>query len=568
MLKINTFNTIFLHGNTWSVLSLPVIGIFLYNDILSYSFILYDDLEYINRIIINTNDIRSTLNWVFTGLVNNNWSPLTLISLVIDYKIYGDYYGGYHLTSLIIHILNSILVYFLFREILNNKIHPYLIALIFLVHPLNVETVTWIAERKGVLSAFFSLGSILLYLKYKKSSLPKTYYLVSLVLFILALMTKAVFVTLPLIFLLILWYRDHLPIKKLFSIDSIITVVPFLVVSLVFILITFYIHNKTGALVANEYNSLSSRIYNANNSYFLYLYKVLYPFDLSIYYPFKEIPIYKIFINFGLIIAVSYISYMNRFKRRYVVFGVLWYTILVIPVIGIIQTGAHSHADRYTYLPLIGIFLIIFLLLSELMKLINKNFIFYKIAGIFFIVILMIISYVQNKKWRSNLILFQHAYEIDNENYIATINLSRIYIVSNNISKGMLFYEKSKKLVPNSLQMYELISHDLDDKNEHELVIYVLNDLIRLNNVGVQAYLNIATLRVRHNDYRKAINILLRAKKSNVTSSELDYLLAYSYFQINNKVEAENILKPYSVSGDMSVKMNLLLEEIQDSDSN
>jgi len=539
-----------------------VVGIILYHKTITFEFIFYDDPIYINNIIFNSNNVWGTLTWAFTDIVNANWSPLTILSLVIDFKIYGVNAGGYHSTNIILHCFNAILVFFILCRLLKNTRVSFLVALLFLIHPVNVEAVSWISERKGLLASFFTLISLVYFYKFKETH-NKYFYSLSILFFFFGLMSKSVFVVLPLIFLLVSWYNfnyERFSYKK-----EIVVVLPFLILAFIFGLFTIYIHSKSGAVISDEFIPFYERLFNALNSYVIYLQQLFHPFNLSINYEYKLIPYTTTIINISVITLIFVIAYKFREKYKYVIFGLLWFTILLLPVLGFIQSGFTAHADRYLYLPGVGIYLIVVMFLNDFSK---KSYVSPIMINIFYyliITILMVVTWVQYDNWRTTVHLFEHAYSIDNNNYVANMNLANIYIIKGSYNRGLRHYEKAKSITPTHHAIYFLLSKNLVLAKKYDLALTILNDLLEIDNKNFKANLNVAKILIQQGNYNKAIDTLIKITPEQEKTSEITYFLALSYFKNSNYDKAIDTINSNVkiFNGLYSDKFNVLIENIK-----
>ncbi len=546
------------------IFSLFVIGIALYHKVVYYDFVSYDDTIYMSALY----DIFSkggVLLWTLTEVVNSNWSPVTLLSLALDYKLYGLNAGGFHVTSLLLHSFNTALVFLIINSIFEDKNKSFFITLLFLIHPLNVETVVWVSERKGMLAALFTLLSLYFFLKFNQGNYKKIFYSLSLASFCLALLAKAVFVALPLIFILIEWYICKAKARDFYLAKTFYNAIPFLLVSLLIGTLTIWVHSATGAIASNEINPIHHRLGNAVTSFLIYLKQLFYPFQLTVMYRYKIIPIHIVIGSIVIISGMAFVVYNNRIKRPYLLFSILWYTLFLLPVLGIIQSGYHAHADRYAYIPLIGAYIAIVFLFSEFIKWINIRPIIIRSAVSMFIVMLMFISWVQISTWKNTLYLFQHTLTIDSDNYAANTNLAVFLMLNGNIPKGMEHYNRARKITPFYINMYDTISRNLTILQKPDMAVKVLYDLISNHKNFVRAYIKIAKIRINQQQYLNAKNILLKAikiVKTDKTKTEINYLLAYSYLNLNQKELAIAILRDSVKIGEYGDKVNIFLNEL------
>lgn len=466
-----------LTNNKIVFLLLTLLAIVIYHDAVSHDFILYDDQLYLYPIINNESDLFSMIAWAFASNVNSNWHPITVISLIIDYKLYDLNPAGFHVTSISLHIFNSFLV-FLIVKLLTNKNIALIVAIVFVIHPLNVETTSWIAERKGILGAFFALTTIFMFMNYELS-LRKRFYFIAITSFLLALMSKAVFVTLPFVLVTLDIYFNIIKNKKITFItirNSLIKVVPFLLVSLVVGLATISAHTQSGALGINTLYPLDVRILKAIATTPIYLKQLIYPIGLYLPYPFyvpSKIEIYSgLFIL--TIITLASLRYIKSSPTFFL--GWFWYIILLLPVSGILQSGHHAHADRYAYLPMIGILIFVAVFISQKVnKLeINKNMM--KFVFVLGVIFLSTISLFQHSHWKNSATLFNNTYFNDKTNYLANAIIAKQHISNGEIETGMQYYKQARDSSPTFMDLYASISRALIDKDAYDRATYVLEN--------------------------------------------------------------------------------------------
>lgn len=325
----------------------------------AFDFISADDPFYVTANTRVTSGLTpGGIAWAFTTGHAGNWHPLTWLSHMIDAALYGPSAGGHHISSVALHAANAVLL-FLFLLRTTGAVHrSAFVALVFAVHPLNVESVAWIAERKNVLSTLFWLLTMLAYLAWVKQRGVRRYAL-ALVLFTLGLMAKPMLVTLPIVLLLLdLWPlgRGGVGIKAL-----LFEKLPFATLAAVSSVVTFVVQRQEGLTISLVQFPPGVRLANAVVSYGAYLQKMVWPTNLCILYPHlgDALPAWKVAVSGALIAAATGAAILVRRNRPEVAVGWFWYLITLVPVIGFVQVGAQAMADRYAYVPLIGIFILI-----------------------------------------------------------------------------------------------------------------------------------------------------------------------------------------------------------------
>jgi hypothetical protein len=321
-----------------------------------FDFVNFDDQLYVTEnSIIQSGITLDGIRWAFSSKYFGLWNPLVWLSFMFDYQLYGLNAGGYHLTNLILHLMSALLLFWLFCRMTGEIWKSAFVAALFALHPLHVESVAWISERKDVLSAFFWMLTLCLYVYYTEKPAVRRYLLV-LFSFVLALLSKPMVVTLPLILILL----DYWPLKRFESKKANLVLwhlkekFSFFVLSIILVIVTLY--NPDKQETSFKAISLSSRLANAPVSFVTYLEKTFWPHDMAVFYPFStQIPIWQVIGAFLLIIIITAAVIVMAKRLPYFFAGWMWFAITIVPVIGIIQIGDFAMADRYHYLPSIGI---------------------------------------------------------------------------------------------------------------------------------------------------------------------------------------------------------------------
>ncbi|HOT49726.1 MAG TPA: hypothetical protein PLI07_02035, partial [Candidatus Hydrogenedentes bacterium] len=334
----------------WIYPLLAVLTVAVFSPVFQADFVNYDDDFYYTA---NT-QVRAplsfqTVRWAFTTVYFNNWHPLTWLSHAVDHHFFGLNPRGPHLVNLALHVLNSFLVFGLFRTAAAGKARTtaaaWLLAALFAVHPLHVESVAWISERKDLLGGFFGLLAVRVYLAYVRRPSPGAYAGVAACM-LLSLMSKSMLVTLPLLLL----FMDYWPLGRKKGWLPVLEKLPLLILSLCFSAVAM-------SLKTEQTESAWNRLLYVPIAYVRYLHKTFWPVDLAVYYPFPSSPIspYWLFLCMGGLAAVTGLAFALRSRHPYMLVGWLWFATALAPASGAIQIGGHCMADRYMYLPLIGI---------------------------------------------------------------------------------------------------------------------------------------------------------------------------------------------------------------------
>lgn len=314
--------------------------------------------------------------WAFTTTEACFWHPLVWLSYMLEYTLFGEKPFIYHLTNLLLHIANTLLLFAVLNRMTHSAWGSWFVAALFAVHPLHVESVAWIAQRKDVLSTLFFMLTLLAYVRYVSCQRLGTYLAVT-ALFALGLMSKPMLVTLPFVLLLIDYWplcrtglTNFSSLKKEQTMTLIAEKVPLLVLSLCSSAIAIFAQKGGGALANLQTFPLGIRLANSLVAYVVYLYKTIWPQSLAVFYPHPgdSLSAWQVVGATLLLAVITFFVLMVGKRVPFIPVGWFWYVVTLIPVIGLVQVGSHAMADRYTYVPLIGIFILITWGVSDLVK--------------------------------------------------------------------------------------------------------------------------------------------------------------------------------------------------------
>ena len=515
------------------ILLLILIPIFSYGQLFSHKFVNYDDETYLIYLIgINNQGLLSVVSSISTDIVNANWHPVTLLSLFIDFSISGGSPAWFHLSNLIIHVLNGIILFVILNHFSFDKRISFLVALLFLLHPVQVEAVSWVAERKGLLAAFFALLSTLFYLMHIEKD-KRIFLFFSAAMFAMSLLSKASLIMLPILLLMIDWW----PMGRINSASDLAKKVKekylFILIAVLFSIITIYVHGKSGALTDISTISISERLIHIFVIYKQYLQQFIYPFELSVFYPYERGRHWlQIFFAIIILVSITIIAVKKINKFPYILFGWSWFIVMLFPVAGLVQTGGHDHADRYMYFPIIGLLIIAILLTVEICTRFNVRPLIKYGATISFIIILSIITFITIIPWKNTYTLFFNALMYTENNYIAHRNLSTAYLSDGILDDGMMHYEKARSIRPDFVSLYDGVSHKLTLIKEYDLAVKVLSDGIESGIENGEIYRKIAQIELVNKNYNKAIEGFIKAKSINPGLSGVSYGLAYANYSL------------------------------------
>ena len=549
-------------------------------------FINYDDQAYVNKNSHIQNGLTiDGIRWAFTTGYQGNWHPLTWMSHMLDVELFGLRPWGHHLTNLLLHIANTLLLFFVFQRMTRVFWQSTFVAALFALHPLHVESVAWVAERKDVLSALFwmlTMGAYCFYVE--RPNLLR--YLTILLLFILGLMAKPMLVTLPFVLLLL----DYWPLRrfdqersnqeiqtklsksassdnqKRKSRKGVATIIekevkpqtsvtseyrweiirhllwektPFFAMAAISSLVTYITQQGVGAVQSIQILPLSGRISNALVSYIAYIGKTIWPNNLAYFYPYPKFwQPWQVLGAALVVIAITLLIILNAKRFQYLTVGWLWYIGTLVPVIGFVQVGSQARADRYTYIPLIGLFIMTVWGIPVLLKkwrYRNKVLIASStltLSGLF------IVTWIQVGYWQNSLTLSDHALKVTNYNYAAYCNRGNAYKNLGNYSQAIVDYDKAIELDPAIAEAYYCRGNAYVALGNEKQAIEDYDRAIEINPTIAEAYINRAYIYVTHGNEKQAIEDANRAIEINPTIAEAYIIRGNAYKGIGNDNQA------------------------------
>jgi len=489
----------------------------IYSQVQDHEFLNYDDNKYVtDNLNVQAGFTRESINWALTTSYFSEWQPITWLSYILDYQLYGLNPKGYHQTSLFFHIANSLILFMVLLRMTGALWQCSFVAALFAFHPLNVESVAWAAERKNVLSTLFWLLTMWAYIRYAEKPNIKRYG--SMILFfILGLMSKPMLVTLPFALLLL----DYWPLRRLkFEQERggnetsekntarrsevfrlVLEKIPLFLLSVVFSIINFIAATKSLQAFSVP---LKERIIHSLITYLAYLQKMFWPSKLSSFYPYPENDLsvtQGIFCGMALV-GITIISIRLIRKAPYFAVGWFWYLGTLVPVIGIfVQPGGQAMADRYAYVPLIGIFIIVAWGVPELIsKWRYKEKVLSVSAGII-IPILLITTWWQVSHWKNSITIFKHAIRVTDKKYPNTArihnNLGVALFAKQKNEEAISHYKMAIKLKPDYAQAHYNLGFALFQKGEIKEAIDHYRETLKLKPDLVVAQKNLETALLR-----------------------------------------------------------------------
>jgi len=428
----------------------------------SHDFINFDDPGYVTANPVVKGGLSvANIAWAFTATVMSNWHPLTWLSHMLDVQLFGLNPAGHHLMSVFVHATAAVILFQLLAEVTGAVWQSFFVALLFSIHPLHVESVAWVAERKDVLSAALGFLALLCYARYGKNRGTRWYFF-ALLAFALGLMAKPMLVTIPLVMLLLDWWplsrygsvdgRELVLDGKVRTLPRLVTEkIPFFVLSGLSCVITIYGQHHGGAMATLDRVPLWSRVENALVAYVKYLGLMFWPHDLGILYPFPKVLSHlQAIAAFFCLVTISFLVVRYRRRFPYLVTGWLWHIITLLPVIGLLQVGGQSMADRYTYIPLIGPFIICCWLTPELLqRWPHRKAVLGVIAGVA-LGSLGAATWHQIGYWKNDLTLYRHTLAVTTDNYLILNNYGTALDARGDHAGAYTYFQEALKANPAS----------------------------------------------------------------------------------------------------------------------
>lgn len=498
-----------------SCVILIILGLFSYRQSLNNGFTNWDD-----DVMLLQNPLVHSLSSgniakIFTEIQNNMYHPLVTLSYAIEYSFAGEKPYTYHFTNLALHILSSILVFFIFYRLSGNNIIALITSALFAVHPLHVESVAWITERKDMLFSFFFLSALLFYLYYRERPVTK-YYLCVIILFFMSCLSKTTAVVFPLALVLIDYYYD-----KKFTLKSFRDKIPFFLISIAFAIINIgaqYKETFSGVQLEIPEAGIPERILFTVYNFWFYIYKAIVPVNLSAFYPYPNSPLPAIFyisplIAGAIIFAVWYsLRYTNKIS-----FGLLFYAAAIFPVLQLIPVGRSISADRFAYIPLIGLFYLAALGINYIysMNSINKN-IRYLISGSAAAIIIFL-GYLSNEQcmiWKDSMTLYSDMIKKDPNTSIAYNNRGTIYLQNGSIQQAESDFLNAVRVNNKYSTAYNNLGLVCNNRTEYDKAIGYFRQAVTINPNYAEAHFNLGLAHFNKNEpdsaivlYRKAIQL-------------------------------------------------------------
>jgi tetratricopeptide (TPR) repeat protein len=549
---------LFIGIHHWVLVILAIVTFLVYWQVTTHDFINFDDDKYItNNHHVNSGISLKNIYWAFTTFYASNWHPLTWLSHMVDCQLFGLNPGMHHLINLIFHVLNALLLFVVFRKMTGELWKSAFVAALFSLHPLHVESVAWVAERKDVLSTFFFMLTLIAYVRYVESPSIKRY-LPVILLFALGLLAKPMLVTLPFVLLFLdywplhryRWRQQHetgVLLHRKSIMELVREKIPLFVLTAASCIVTYLAQSTGGAVKSFEILPFNIRFLNAIVSYMAYIYKMLWPKGLAILYPYSfNYALWQIAGSLLLLVCIFIIAIWTSKNHPFVLTGWLWYIVTLVPVIGIIQVGSQSMADRYTYIPLIGIFFTIAWGVPEIVKQWRYKNVWLSIVSVTVLLLLSTVSFSQIKYWADSFTVFNHALNVTQYNHVAHAKLGDLFFEEKNedsIEKSIDHYSKALLFKPDYVFAHTNIGIALVKKGRIDDAIEHYRKAISLKSDYAEAHTNLGLALVEKSQTEDAVSHYYTALQINPDAAETHYNLGIA---LAGKGEIAKAIEHYS----------------------
>lgn len=523
----------------------------LFSRVLGHEFTSYDDPHYVTKNEhVHAGLSGESVCWAFGAGLGANWHPLTWMSHMLDWQLFGANPHGHHATSVIWHALNAVVVFLLMCRLTGGFWSAAFSAALFASHPLRVESVAWVAERKDVLSGFFGLLCLWAYAVYAQNlreqpARASRYYWLALVAFGLGLMAKPMLVTLPCVLLLL----DSWPFRRVaisaggagtplqFESRCVpMEKIPFFLLAAASCVATFLVQKHGGAMSSISLG-LADRAANAVVSIARYLGKFFWPSDLAVIYPHPGFwPWWTVAGAVLLVLMIALVVWQQRYRHPWLLTGWLWFVGMLIPVIGLVQVGFQSMADRYTYLPILGLQLALIGTWREL-PFLRSRWIALLVAGAV-LAGCAARTWAQLGVWRDSETLFKHAIAVTDKNYIAHNKLGMVYVRERRLEEALPHFERALEFHPGDPDVCSNLGSALDEMGRLSEAILRYEQSLRLQPDSAEVCINLANALVRTSRAEQALPYFERALQLNPKQVEAHGSFGYALAGLGRFPEA------------------------------
>lgn len=478
---------------------LIVLILAVYGRVITYDFLNFDDDRYIlDNPFVSSGLSWDSLKWAFTTRYEANWHPVTWLSHMLDVSLSGLNPGFHHAVNLGFHLANTLLLLLLLYRMTRDYWPALMVAALFALHPLHIESVAWIAERKDLLSTFFLFLTLTAYHSY---TIKPGYfsYVTTLSCYILGLMAKPMLVTLP----LILYIIDYWPLER-FRADNVtpnqrhtrllLEKIPFAILATASVVLTYNVQQLWGATAPLGQQNIWFNLATAVTNYIRYIFMMFFPFKLAVFYPYSDLIIWwKLCLCLIATLAISATAFVYARKYPYVLAGWLWYLVTLLPVVGIINIGFHEYADRYTYIPLTGMFIALVWLVTDISREHGWNG-YVTRGGVTLVIILSIVTPLQLRHWKNSLTLFSHAADVTSNNWLAHQHISQVLLINCNIPAAFNHINEAIRVKPDNSTNFVILGSIYRNMRREDDAIKALEQALLLDPGNARGLQNLGVL--------------------------------------------------------------------------
>jgi Flp pilus assembly protein TadD len=560
--------------------------VMIYGQVGSFGFVDWDDGSYVTKnLYVQKGLSEEGFIYAFSTSHGGSWHPVTWLSHMLDSELYGLNPAGHHYTNIIFHIANSLFLFFILFRMTGALWRSAFVAALFAVHPLHVESVAWVSERKDVLSTFFGLLMIGSYYRYTKTPDLKNYLLV-IIFLSMGLMSKSMLVSFPFVLLLVdFWPLKRIQLKNNSGLrledparygfkgiyQLVVEKIPLFVIAFIICVLTFFIQRSDGVMASLEVLPLKTRISNAIISYVSYIFKAIWPHNLSYYYPYSigTFPAWYIYGAAFLILSVLLWSIYLSKQYPYVIVGLFWYFVTLVPVIGLVQVSDQAMADRYTYIPLIGLFIVIAWGVPDILKEWNYRKIFLCVSAVIILSSLTISSFVQTKHWKNSIALFENAVKINENNSHALSNLITALIKNGKYDNAFFYLSRAVKRDPQKTYLRMNLATVLFLQAKPDEAISQYRKILQTETKNADVYYNLAYVLSTKGKFDEAVSLYNEALRIDPKYAKAHYYLgdikleqgklkeAFSHFAKAIKIKSDYV-QSYNKLGVILLKQGKL----------
>ncbi|MCX5770854.1 MAG: tetratricopeptide repeat protein [Candidatus Hydrogenedentes bacterium] len=510
-------------------------------------FIGFDDDYYITQNqVVRAGLTWPGIKWAFTTFDCANWHPLTWLSHMTDVQLFGLYPAGHHAVNLAFHIVSALLLFSFLGNVTGERGKSFFVAALFALHPLHVESVAWAAERKDVLSHFFFILMLPVYARYARKRSMGAYAAV-LVLLALGLMAKPMLVSAPLLLLLI----DYWPLER-FSLDRsglgalkrcVLEKIPLAVLSVGSSVLTVAAQRAGGAVRTLDAIALPQRVLNAGLAYFWYIEKTFVPLRLGVLYPYAQPPVVRAAAAVAILAAATLVVLALARRHRFLVVGWLWFLISLVPVIGLVQVGSQSHADRYTYLPHTGLFICLAWGVPLAARRLPAKEKLLPAAAAIALVLLGAVTWRQVAFWKDSETLFTRAIAVTQKNANAHYNLGCTYLKKAEYKAAAENFVTALQYKPDDIEAMTNLGVVMMSVNELDKAASCLEQVLAKKPNYEYAIYNLSVVRYGQNNYQAAAVEAQKLVLANPAYTPAKSVLGRSLYHLGRMSEAERLLR-------------------------